>query len=69
MKDGENPIYCKCLDSIDVFPEMKLRGLLFSKQNSVSQFPHSFICERFIYSQDWSAYFAVAKVADDPRNI
>jgi hypothetical protein len=37
-------------------------ALLFPKQNYnvyvyVSQFPHSCICERFIYSQDWSAYF------------
>jgi hypothetical protein len=22
-----------------------------------SQFPHSCVCERFIYSQDWSTYF------------
>ena len=26
-----------------------------------SQFLHSYICERFIYSPDWSAYLAVAK--------
>jgi hypothetical protein len=48
------------------FPEMKLRGL--PKQNynynAVSQFPHSCICERVIYSQDRSAYFAAAKSAD-----
>jgi hypothetical protein len=25
---------------------------------SQSQFPHSCICERFIYSHDWSAYSA-----------
>jgi hypothetical protein len=42
----ENPIH--------VFSEMKLRGL-------VPQFPHSYFCERFIYSQDRSAYLTEAK--------
>jgi hypothetical protein len=37
----ENPIY--------VLPEKKLRGLSL-------KFLHSCICERFIYSQDWSNY-------------
>jgi hypothetical protein len=27
---------------------------------SQSQFPHSCVCERFIYSQDWSTYFPAA---------
>jgi hypothetical protein len=26
-----------------------------------SQFPHSCICERFIYSQEWSTYFPAAE--------
>ncbi len=26
-----------------------------------SQFPHSCVCERFIYSQDWSTYFPAAE--------
>ncbi len=26
-----------------------------------SRFPHSCVCERFIYSQDWSTYLAIAK--------
>ncbi len=30
----------------------------------VSQFPHSCICDRFIYAHDWSAYFAAAKLTD-----
>jgi hypothetical protein len=29
-----------------------------------SQFPHSCVCERFIYSQDWSTYFPAAEYAD-----
>jgi|688.fasta_scaffold386393_1 hypothetical protein len=35
---------------IDVFPERKS--------------PHSRVCERFIYSQDWSTYFPAAEQAD-----
>jgi hypothetical protein len=31
---------------------------------SVSQFLHSYICEIFIYFQDWSVYFAAAKYVD-----
>jgi hypothetical protein len=26
-----------------------------------SQFPHACVCERFIYSQDWSTYFPAAE--------
>jgi hypothetical protein len=29
-----------------------------------SQFPHSCVCERFIYSQDQSTYFPAAELAD-----
>jgi hypothetical protein len=29
-----------------------------------SQFPHSCVCERFIYCQDWSTYFPTAEQAD-----
>ena len=38
---------------------------------SVSQFLHSYIYERFIYFQDWSAYSAAGKyvVWTDPGNI
>ncbi len=57
-------IQYKCLVPIYLFPEMKLRCLIISKTElkcSLSQFPHSCICERFIYSQDWSASFATAK--------
>ncbi len=35
-----------------MFPEMKLRA------RPRSQFPHSYFCERFIYSHDRSFYFA-----------
>jgi hypothetical protein len=37
---------------------------VFSRNETVqtrSQFPQSCICERFIYSHDWSTYFASAK--------
>jgi hypothetical protein len=30
----------------------------------LSQFPHSCVCERFIYSHDWSTYFPAAEYAD-----
>jgi hypothetical protein len=43
---NENPIY--------VFLEKDLRGLQ-------SQFPHSCVCERFIYSQNRSTYFPAAE--------
>jgi hypothetical protein len=50
--EGPVRIQYKYLVPIYVFPEMKVRGL---------QFPHSCICEQFIYSWDWCAYFAAAK--------
>ncbi len=34
-----------------------------------SQFPHSCVCERFIYSQDRSAYFLQQNRQTDPGNI
>ncbi len=34
-----------------IFPEKEYRGLS-------PNFPHSCICERFIYSHDWSSYSA-----------
>jgi hypothetical protein len=34
-----------------------------------SQFPHSCICERFIYSHYWFAYFAVMRLRTDRGNI
>jgi hypothetical protein len=37
---------------------------------SQSQFPHSCVCERFVYSYDQSAYSAAGKYVDpDPGNI
>ncbi len=36
---------------------------------SKSQFPHSCVCERFIYSHDWSAYSAAGNMWTDPGNI
>ncbi len=59
--EGPVRIQYKCLVRIYVFPEMKLNGLIISRTEllcSVSQFPHSCICEQFIYSQDLSAHFA-----------
>ncbi len=46
--EGPVRIQYKCLGPFNVFPEMKL---LFPKQNNnvLSQFLHSYICERFIY--------------------
>ncbi len=34
-----------------------------------SQFPHSCVCERFIYSQDRSIYFPAAEYADQNLEI
>jgi hypothetical protein len=35
---------------------------------SVSQFLHLYICERFVYFQDWSAYSAAGNIWIDPGN-
>ncbi len=67
---NEGPVRIQyiCLVPIYVFPEIKLHGLVISKQNynvlSPNFYIHSCICEQFIYSQDQSAYFATAKYAD-----
>ncbi len=41
---------------------------LFPKQNynvlSPNSYTHTYICERFIYFQDWFVYFAAAKYVD-----
>jgi hypothetical protein len=34
-----------------------------------SQFLHSCVCGKFIYSQDWSTYLAAANRETDPGNI
>jgi hypothetical protein len=55
--EGPVRIQHKCLIPINVFLKMKLCSLLISKREflcSVSQFQHSYICERFIYFQDRS---------------
>jgi hypothetical protein len=53
---NHNHQYCTaryCTEnSKQIFPEMKLSGLDLN-----SYILHSCICERFIYSHDWSAYF------------
>jgi hypothetical protein len=49
--EGPMRIQYKCLVPIYVFPEMKLCSLVLSKTElecSVSQFLHSYICERFM---------------------
>jgi hypothetical protein len=33
------------------------------------QFPHSCVCERYIYSRDWSAYSTAGNMWTDPGNI
>jgi hypothetical protein len=45
---NENPIY--------VFPEKELCTV-----QSQSQFPHLFVCERLIYSQDLSTHFPASE--------
>jgi hypothetical protein len=44
-------------NSKQIFPEKELPGLS-------SQFPHSCVCERFIYSHDRSAYSTAGKYVD-----
>jgi hypothetical protein len=58
-------IQYKCLVPIYVFPEMKLFGLVISKQNYnvlASNFHIHVVSD--LYSQDRSAYFAAAKYTD-----
>ena len=64
--EGPVRIQYKCLVPIYVFPEMKLRSLLISKTElyCLPQLLHSYICERFIYFQNRSVYFAAAKYVD-----
>jgi len=65
-------IQYKCLGPIYVFREMKLCSLVFSKTElycSVTQFRHSYICERFMYFQDRPVYFAATNMWNDPMNI
>jgi hypothetical protein len=51
------PAKTQCENSKQIFPEKELRG-------HRSQFPHSCVCERFIYSHDRSAYSAAGKYVD-----
>jgi hypothetical protein len=62
--EGTVRIQYKTLVPIYVFLEMKL---LFPKQNynvlcPSSKFRHSYICERFIYFQDQSAYSVAGNI-------
>jgi hypothetical protein len=50
-------------NSKQIFPEMKLRGLVPNFYIHVSV-----ICERFIYSHNRSAYFAALRLRSDRRN-
>ncbi len=43
-----------------------LQRIIPKIQNKYSQFPHSCVCERFIYSHDWSAYFSAGNMWTDP---
>jgi hypothetical protein len=59
--------FCNYLSSVST--ARKIRFMYSQKLNyrPRSEFPHSCICERFIYYNDWSAYFAAAKLADRSR--
>ncbi len=46
-----------------IFPEKELRG------HPQSQLPHSCVCERFLHSQDQSAYSAAGNMWTDPGKI
>jgi hypothetical protein len=52
-------------------PIPKIRNKYSQKRNCAgpqSQFPHSWVCERFIYSDDRSAYSAAGNMWTDPGN-
>ncbi len=49
---------CNCVTSI--FPKQNYNAC----SDSQFLYIHSYICERFIYFQDWSLYFAAAKYVD-----
>jgi hypothetical protein len=55
-----------CLVNPDLNPERKFETNIAAKgiARPQSQFPHSWVCERFIYSQDGCAYSAAGKYAD-----
>ncbi len=66
--EGLLRIQYKCLVPIYVFPEMKLCSILISKTDIMFCLPVPIIiysiCERFIFFQDRSVYFAAAKYVD-----
>jgi hypothetical protein len=49
-----------CKDSIP-----KIRNKFSQKARPQSQIPHSLVCDRFIYSQNGSAYSAAGKYVDE----
>ncbi len=53
--------YVHCKDTIPKFETNNPRKRIAPPQ---SQFPHSYVCERFIYSHDRSAYSAAGKYVD-----
>jgi hypothetical protein len=60
--EGPVRIQYKCLVPIYAFPETKI---LFPEQNYNILSPSSYsFCERFIYIQDLSAYFAAGKYVE-----
>ncbi len=59
--EGPVRIQNKCLVPMYVFPEKKL---FYFQLCAVSLFLHSYICERFIYFKDRSAYSAAGKYVD-----
>ncbi len=64
-----------CIDFLKpiYFTATKIPFMYFFSGNCTaaaqSQFPHSCVCERFIYSQDRSTYFPAAERQTDPGNI
>ncbi len=57
-------IHCK-----DKTPKFRNKYPRKGISGSQSQFPHSCVCERFIYSQDRSAYSAGGNMYTDPGTI
>jgi hypothetical protein len=51
---------------------LQRKSHLFSPRTGIArpqfQFPHSCVCERFIYSQDWSTYLLQQNWQTDPGN-
>jgi hypothetical protein len=57
-------IYLQIFHCKDTIPNIRKKYSQKRNWRPQSQFPHSCVCLRFIYSHDWSAYSAAGKYLD-----